>query len=120
MLAKVSGKTSTNVSHCTASTVLATSPTMADSHENASVKSRTMPAIWSQSVKLALLRKPITSPTTSITTVEMVLRSRSAATCPLSTRSMMPFVRSLLMPTAVMGEPKASVCTMMPGMRKLR
>src|SRR5437588_11322345 len=85
VLAKVSGNTSTNVSHCTASTLVATSPTMADSHEKASVKSRTMPAIASQSEKLALLRKPITSPTTSITTVEKVLRSKSAATCPLST-----------------------------------
>src|ERR1700732_1689660 len=94
VLAKVSGKTSTNVSHCTASTLLATSPTMADSQEKASVNSRTIPAMASptsadsqekasvnsgtipegasQSVKLAPLRKPITRPTTSITTVEMV------------------------------------------------
>src|SRR5579859_726829 len=120
VLANVSGKTITKVSHCTASTLAASSPTIAASQEKANVNNRTIPAIANQSATLALLRKPIASPTTSITSVEIVLRNRSAATCPLSTatldigsernRSTMPFWRSLQIATAVVVEPNASVC----------
>ena len=45
LLAKVSGKTITKVSHCTASTLFAMSPTIAANHEKASVKTNRISAI---------------------------------------------------------------------------
>jgi len=74
---------------------------MAINHEKASVNSSRIPAIISQSIRLALLLKPMTRPVTIITKVEKVFLNTSEMTWPCRTaevaigndrkRSTMPF-----------------------------
>lgn len=67
LLANVNGKMMMNVIHCTPSTLSARIPRIAANHEKASVNKNKIPAIVSQSMSDALLRKPIANPASSMT-----------------------------------------------------
>ena len=72
-------------------------------------------------------RNPTRNPTTVMMITVRTLRNRSAVVRPASTaeramgrarnRSMRPFCRSSARPMLVCTEPKATVCTKMPGIR---
>jgi len=130
LLANVSGNIITNVNHWTASTLLAITPMIAANQENARVNNKIIPPITSQSAILAFDLKPITSPVTSITIVDIEFLNKSDTTWPFNTAkldigndlnlSTIPFCKSFATEIAVVVEPKATVWMIIPAIRKFR
>ena len=118
-------KAATNVAAFAASTLRASRPKHAASHEIAVISASSRPATASQFSGSATGRKPASSATPSTSTVETTLRATLAATWPVSTaahaigserkRSITPVVMSSATATAVPAEPKPAHSTMIPG-----
>ena len=104
---------------CAASTLLTTSPTVAEIHEKAKLVSSKSPAAATQERTLPCGWKPTSSPTIHMTNTTKVLRTRSARVRPVRTadlaigserkRSTRPFCRSVARPIPVFVEPKMTV-----------
>jgi len=115
----------TKVKLLAASGYLARRPVAADSQETAATNARRRPETPSQASGRAAGRNPMRRATVKTRTVEAVLRTMLAATCPARTagaptsmdqnRSMMPPVMSWLTVTAVVAEPKPAHNRITPG-----
>ena len=127
--ANVRGKSQINPPDCAASTLRTNSPIKAEIQEKAKLTpSRTrMPSRNSSGVPPG--RKPTRNPTASMMATVNRLRARSAMVRPVRTadddigsdrkRSIRPRCMSWASPMAVVTPPKATVCTKIPGIRKL-
>ena len=128
LLANVSGKTHTNPADWAASTLPTESPMTAEIHENAIANRTSSPSPPTMGSRPLWNRKPTSRPTPVISTTTRMLRRVSARMRPASTAnrvigsdrnlSTMLRDRSSARPMPVWVEPKAIVCTKIPGIRK--
>ena len=127
--AKVSGKIQMNPNDWAASTLRTIRPTKAEIQEKAKLKPMSTRIPSRNSKGMPPGRNPTRKPTISMITTVKRLRARSATVRPVSTaeddigkernRSISPRCMSWARLMPVVTPPKATVCTKIPGIRKL-